>query len=408
MQSYKSFSPSTFPAVVTLPMKNFTIVFLMKKVVFLFLFAVTTLACQTKADDRKEAVAKEGFTLTGKVKNPQAGSKVVLNLLGKQGFQPVDSAAVGKDNTFTFQGSTAEPKFYMLNFYDLQQVLVILRNNDKITVDVDGNNPNGAFTLKGSKEVEQLEKVLKVQQNFQAKSAELQADFQKAAMKKDDKAKENIQSRFFAMQKDQNEELKKLITQGGPTLASWYATNALNPEEEYAFLAPLAPQFEKAFPNSEYIKDFSAKVAQYKNAVQVGQAAPEITLSSPEGKQVSLSSLRGKYVLIDFWASWCGPCRQENPNVVKMYNKFKGKNFEIYGVSLDREKEKWTQAIAQDGLSWVHVSDLKFWESAGAQSYGVRSIPATFLVDPKGVVIAKNLRGQALETKLGEVLNAAK
>ncbi len=389
-------------------MKNFTIVFLMKKVVFLFLFAVTTLACQTKADDRKEAVAKEGFTITGKVKNPQAGSKVVLNVLGKQGFQPVDSAAVGKDNTFTFQGSTAEPKFYMLNFYDLQQVLVILRNNDKITVDVDGNNPNGAFTLKGSKEVEQLEKVLKVQQNFQAKSAELQADFQKAAMKKDDKAKDNIQSRFFAMQKEQNEELKKLITQGGPTLASWYATNALNPEEEYAFLAPLAPQFEKAFPNSEYIKDFSAKVAQYKNAVQVGQAAPDITLSSPEGKPVSLSSLRGKYVLIDFWASWCGPCRQENPNVVKMYNKFKGKNFEIFGVSLDREKEKWTQAIAQDGLSWVHVSDLKFWESAGAQSYGVRSIPATFLLDPTGKVIAKNLRGQALEAKLAEILEGSK
>ncbi|MBD0260356.1 MAG: AhpC/TSA family protein [Cytophagales bacterium] len=380
----------------------------MKKVVFLFLLAVTTLACQTKADDRKEAVVKEGFTLTGKVKNPQAGSKVVLNVLGKQGFQPVDSAAVGKDNTFTFQGSTAEPKFYMLNFYDLQQVLVILRNNDKITVDVDGNNPNGAFTLKGSKEVEQLEKVLKVQQNFQAKSAELQADFQKAAMKKDDKAKEHIQTKFFAMQKEQNEELKKLITQGGPTLASWYATNALNPEEEYAFLAPLAPQFEKAFPNSEYTKDFSAKVAQYKNAVQVGQAAPDITLSSPEGKPVSLSSLRGKYVLIDFWASWCGPCRQENPNVVKMYNKFKGKNFEIFGVSLDREKEKWTQAIAQDGLSWVHVSDLKFWESAGAQSYGVRSIPATFLLDPTGKVIAKNLRGQALEAKLAEILEGSK
>ncbi len=389
-------------------MKNFTIVFLMKKVVFLFLFAVTTLACQTKADDRKEAVAKEGFTITGKVKNPQAGSKVVLNVLGKQGFQPVDSAAVGKDNTFTFQGSTAEPKFYMLNFYDLQQVLVILRNNDKITVDVDGNNPNGAFTLKGSKEVEQLEKVLKVQQNFQAKSAELQADFQKAAMKKDDKAKESIQAKFFAMQKEQNEELKKLITQGGPTLASWYATNALNPEEEYAFLAPLAPQFEKAFPNSEYIKDFSAKVAQYKNAVQVGQAAPDITLTSPDGKPVSLSSLRGKYVLIDFWASWCGPCRQENPNVVKMYNKFKGKNFEIYGVSLDREKEKWTQAIAQDGLSWVHVSDLKFWQSAGAEAYGVRSIPATFLLDPNGKVIAKNLRGQALEAKLAEILEGGK
>jgi peroxiredoxin len=380
-------------------MKNFTIVFFMKKVVFLFLFAVTALACQSRADDRKE-----GFTVTGKVKSPEPGKKVVLNVLGKQGFQPVDSVALNKDNTFTIKGSTAEPKFYMLDFFDLQKVLVILRNGDNIAVDVDGNNPNGAFTMKGSKEVEQLEKIVKAQNGFQAKSAELQADFQKAALKKDDKAKENIQAKFFAMQKELNEELKKLITQGGPTLASWYATNALNPEEEYAFLAPLAPQFEKAFPNSEYIKDFSAKVAQYKNAVQVGQAAPEITLNSPDGKPVSLSSLRGKYVLIDFWASWCGPCRQENPNVVKMYSKFKGKNFEIFGVSLDKDKDKWTQAIAQDALPWVHVSDLKFWQSAGAEAYGVRSIPATFLLDPKGVVIAKNLRGAALEAKLAEVL----
>jgi peroxiredoxin len=382
----------------SLPMKNSLLLLFMKKVIFLFLFAVTVLACQTKAEDRKD-----GFTVTGKVKTPQKG-KVILHILGKQGFQPVDSVALAKDNTYTIKGKTAEPRFYMLDFYDVQKVLVILNNGDNITVDVDGNNPNGAFTMKGSAEVEQLEKVVKVQNNFQAKAAALQADFQKAAAKKDDKAKSAIQSKYFAMQKEQNEDLKKLIKAGGPTLASWYATNALNPEEEYAFLAPLAPAFEKAFPNSEYIKDFSAKIAQYKNAIQVGQQAPDITLNSPEGKAVSLSSLRGKYVLIDFWASWCGPCRQENPNVVKMYNRFKGKNFEIFGVSLDKEKDKWIQAIANDGLTWVHVSDLKFWNSAGAEAYGVRSIPATFLVDPQGVIVAKNLRGKELEDKLAQIL----
>jgi peroxiredoxin len=179
----------------------------------------------------------------------------------------------------------------------------------------------------------------------------------------------------------------------------------LNPEEEYVFLDSLSQSFEKQMPESKYVKEFKTKLAQYKNVVTVGQAAPEISLNNPEGKAVSLSSLRGKYVLIDFWASWCGPCRQENPNVVRMYNKFKGKNFEIFGVSLDKSKEKWLEAIQKDALSWVHVSDLQYWQSAGAQAYGVQSIPATFLIDPTGKVIAKNLRGQALETKLTEILS---
>ncbi len=158
----------------------------MKKLIFLFLFAVTVLACQTKAEDRKD-----GFTVTGKVKTPQKG-KVVLHILGKQGFQPVDSVALAKDNTYTLKGKTAEPRFYMLDFYDVQKVLVILANGDNITVDVDGNNPNGAFTMKGSAEVEQLEKVVKVQNNFQAKAAALQADFQKAAAKRTIKPKKTF------------------------------------------------------------------------------------------------------------------------------------------------------------------------------------------------------------------------
>ena len=136
----------------------------------------------------------------------------------------------------------------------------------------------------------------------------------------------------------------------------------------------------------------------------IGAEAPEIALPTPQGEVLKLSDLRGKVVLIDFWASWCGPCRRENPNVVRVYDRYKNRGFEILGVSLDRSREPWLQAIAADGLTWKHVSDLRFWQSTAAQTYQIGSIPATILLDREGRILAKNLRGPALEAKLAEIL----
>ncbi len=135
----------------------------------------------------------------------------------------------------------------------------------------------------------------------------------------------------------------------------------------------------------------------------MGGVAPDFSQNDPEGTSISLSDLRGKVVLVDFWASWCGPCRRENPNVVRMYEKYKDKGFEILGVSLDRNKEKWLQAIDQDGLEWLHVSDLKGWQNEVAKQYGVSSVPQTFLLDAEGKIIGKNLRGQRLINKLAQL-----
>ncbi len=157
------------------------------------------------------------------------------------------------------------------------------------------------------------------------------------------------------------------------------------------------------YPNSKQIKDLIAQMP--KGEPQVGDVASEIALRDANDELFKLSSLKGKYVLIDFWASWCGPCRQENPNVVRVYNKYKDKGFTILSVSLDNTKERWLGAIQQDALAWpYHVSDLKGWQSEAAALYAVRGIPATFLIDKNGVIIAKNLRGEALENKLAELL----
>lgn len=137
-----------------------------------------------------------------------------------------------------------------------------------------------------------------------------------------------------------------------------------------------------------------------------GQVAPDFVQADPDGKQVSLKDFRGKYVLVDFWASWCGPCRQENPNVVQAYQKYKSKNFMVLGVSLDRDKPRWLQAIADDQLTWPHVSDLKFWQNEVAKLYKVSSIPQNYLLDPEGRIIGKNLRGAALEEFLAKTLGA--
>lgn len=175
-------------------------------------------------------------------------------------------------------------------------------------------------------------------------------------------------------------------------------------QQESPDFSYFAKQYIAAF--KEEMPQVCADLQKQVDALQafiIGGVAPDFAQKTPEGQDIKLSELRGKVVLIDFWASWCGPCRRENPNVVRVYNQYKDKGFEILGVSLDNAKDRWLQAIQQDGLTWMHVSDLKGWSNAVAQTYGVRSIPQTILLDAEGKIIARNLRGPSLEEKLAEI-----
>ena len=218
-----------------------------------------------------------------------------------------------------------------------------------------------------------------------------------------------------------NERTKSFVQDHISSPAVLAALNRLDIRTDMPLFSQAREALRTVMPNSAYYASFSEQVgraeqqaqgaklqeeqqAKLDNLLPIGTVAPDFSQNSPAGKLITLSSLRGKVVLIDFWASWCRPCRMENPNVKRVYDRFHNKGFEILGVSLDRDKDAWTGAIAQDGLPWIHVSDLAFWNNAAAQLYGVSSIPYTVLLDRDGKVIAKNLRGPALEAKLAEVL----
>lgn len=305
---------------------------------------------------------KAAVNIKGTVAGVSKG-KVYLQKFNNKMFQTLDSTEI-RDGKFEFRKQLELPELYGFTLVKSKSPLYAFLEAGEISVSLDSAKYYRNSVITGSK------------------SNDL----------------------FTAYNKEPDVKIEEFIKQNPASLVSAYVlyrnySYRLTPEQIRANVALLDPSLHK----TPYVKVLNELVTVL-GGVGIGKKAPDFTAKAPDGSSVSLSSKLGKYVLLDFWAAWCGPCRRENPNVVKAYQKYSSKGFEVFGVSLDHSKDAWLKAIKDDNLTWTHVSDLAFWDSAPAKLYGVRAIPSNVLIDPNGIIVARNLRGEDLDKKLGELL----
>ena len=320
--------------------------------------------------------------LSGTLSGAAEGVSLVVSTVNGGKLVPTDTVAVDARGRYRIERQTADEVFFTLSLNQPQSPLVhiILLPNEKVTLDMNyriDNNYLLVTSVKGSDN-------MRVYQSYNN-------------LVNDASATPNGMSAVPAA-------LEQLLRDNSAELMSAFLVTYFESafEQYYDLYKAVRDGTKPRYPNNEFVKHIDQRVS---SVIAVGSEAPDIVMAGIDGTDRRLSDLRGKVVLIDFWASWCRPCRAENPNVVRLYHAYKDKGFDIFSVSLDNSRDKWLQAIQADGLVWPnHVSDLKGWSSAGGRLYGIMSIPATVLLDREGRVVARNLRGAQLEQKVKELL----
>ncbi len=386
----------------------------MKRILWFLILALVVISCESET---------EFFTISGEITNAN-GEKLYLVELQTNAVVLLDSIILNDEGVFSFKGQTDIPKFYALRITPNNYLTLIVSPFEQIVVKTDGENIANNPIIEGSPESHKI-MVLRSKLDKSVKKLDSLGLYYSSLIgtKEINKVRDSLNLLSREIISEHTEFTKNFVKNNSNSLASLMALYqqiaprlyVLNPTDDLEYFTLVDSSLMLKHPESEAVKALHAQMEEIKrqmkaenelnNIVGIGVTAPDIILRNPKGDTIALSSLRGEYVLLDFWASWCRPCRVENPHLVNNYKKYNEKGFEIFQVSLDKKKESWISAIESDQLTWIHVSDLQYWNSAAAKLYQVQAIPANFLLDKNGKIIAKNLRGDALEAKLSEIFD---
>ena len=352
-----------------------------------------------------QAQIQKMISISGKIANHGTYTEIFLDSLGPQESVNVTQSPISADGSFTIKTLVLKPDIYKLRLEDNNFIFMVISPGEKITFQASGPKLDFSAKISGSPQTMDLYNTMNAIMPYNQRIDSLNDQYKTVVnTPKQDSVIPLIITEMGTLETARKIEIASRIRKNPASLAWLFFMDKFDISADFEVMDILDRGLYSVYPQNIYVAQLHKQVVEERR-LGIGQEAPEISLSNPEGKTVTLSSLRGNIVLIDFWASWCGPCRKENPNVVRLYEKYHAKGFEVFSISLDKTREAWIKAIADDHLTWTHVSDLGYWKSAPAILYGVSSIPFTLLIDRNGKIIAKKLRGEGLEQKLAELLN---